>query len=110
MAVTAGYIHDQPRREFFARMDAANVDLKAFTERFYWKLTGSHLRDVLDTLVYLRHETNVWLELTTLLIPGENDGAEEIDAMTGWVVENLGPVWAPAHGLELVRVSYSDSA
>jgi pyruvate formate lyase activating enzyme len=91
VAVTAGYICSEPRAEFFQHIDAANVDLKAFSERFYWKLTGSHLKDVLDTLLYLRHETSVWLELTTLLIPGENDGNDEIEAMTRWVVDNLGP-------------------
>jgi pyruvate formate lyase activating enzyme len=73
VAVTAGYIHEQPRREFFAKMDAANVDLKAFTDDFYFKLTGSHLQPVLDTLVYLKHGTRVWFEITTLLIPGHND-------------------------------------
>ena len=91
VAVTAGYITDEPRREFFGYMDAANVDLKAFTERFYWKITGGHLQPVLDTLVYLKRETDVWFELTTLLIPGENDSDAELDAMTRWVVENLGP-------------------
>ena len=91
VAVTAGYICPEPRREFFQHMDAANVDLKAFSERFYWKLTGAHLKDVLDTLVYLRHETKVWIELTTLLIPGENDSDEEIEQMTQWVVRELGP-------------------
>ena len=78
VAVTAGYMHDQPRREFYAKMDAANVDLKAFTEEFYFKLTGSHLQPVLDTLVYLKHETDVWFEITTLLIPTKNDSDEEI--------------------------------
>ena len=72
-------------------MDAANVDLKAFTEKFYYKLTGGHLQPVLDTLLYLKHETDVWVELTTLLIPGYNDSAEEIDDMTQWVVKELGP-------------------
>jgi len=91
VAVTAGYISAQPREEFFSRMDAANVDLKAFTERFYHKLTGAHLQPVLDTLVYLKQSTNVWFELTTLLIPGENDSDRELDAMTKWVVDNLGP-------------------
>ena len=90
VAVTAGYIADEPRREFFQYMDAANVDLKAFTERFYWKITGGHLQPVLDTLVYLKRETDVWFELTTLLIPGENDSDAELDAMSRWVVENLG--------------------
>ncbi len=91
VAVTAGYICDEPRLEFFRYMDAANVDLKAFSERFYKKICGGHLEPVLDTLVYLKHETEVWFELTTLLIPEENDSAEEIDAMTSWVVEKLGP-------------------
>ena len=91
VAVTAGYICDEPRREFFRYMDAANVDLKAFTERFYWKITGGHLQAVLDTLVYLKQETDVWFELTTLLIPGENDSDKELDEMTRWVVEQLGP-------------------
>lgn len=91
VAVTAGYIHAQPRRDFFAKMDAANVDLKAFTEAFYVKQTGSHLRPVLDTLCYLKHETDVWLELTTLLIPGLNDSSEEITAMSHWIMKELGP-------------------
>jgi pyruvate formate lyase activating enzyme len=91
VAVTAGYICEEPREEFFAHMDAANVDLKAFTERFYHKITGSHLQPILDTLVYIKHHTDVWLELTTLLIPGENDSEKEINEMTSWVVENLGP-------------------
>jgi pyruvate formate lyase activating enzyme len=90
VAVTAGYIHEQPRHEFFAKMDAANVDLKAFTEEFYFKLTGAHLQPVLDTLVHLARETGVWLELTTLLIPGRNDSPGEIDAMTAWVAKELG--------------------
>lgn len=91
VAVTAGYFEPEPRAEFFRYMDAANVDLKAFTERFYWKLTGSHLQEILETLQYIRYETSVWLELTTLLIPGENDSVAEIEEMTQWVVENLGP-------------------
>ena len=91
VAVTAGYICDEPRREFFRYMDAANVDLKAFTERFYWKLTGGHLQPILETLQYLKHETDLWLELTTLLIPGENDSDQELEEMTQWVVEHLGP-------------------
>ena len=91
VAVTAGYMHDQPRRDFYARMDAANVDLKAFTDDFYFKLTGSHLQPVLDTLVYLTHETRVWLEITTLLIPGHNDSREEITDLSRWVMRELGP-------------------
>ena len=91
VAVSAGYICEEPRKEFFQYMDAANIDLKAFTEKFYWKLTGGHLQPILDTLQYIKHETDVWLELTTLLIPGENDSDKELNEMTKWVVENLGP-------------------
>ena len=91
VAVTAGEICAEPRREFYRHMDAANVDLKAFTERFYRKICGAHLQGVLDTLLYLKHETDVWFELTTLLIPEENDSSEELDAMTRWVVDELGP-------------------
>ncbi|WP_114972297.1 AmmeMemoRadiSam system radical SAM enzyme [Rhodoferax ferrireducens] len=90
VAVTAGYMHDQPRRDFYAKMDAANVDLKAFTEAFYFKLTGSHLQPVLDTLVYLKRETDVWFEITTLLIPGHNDSDEEVTAMSQWILKELG--------------------
>jgi pyruvate formate lyase activating enzyme len=90
VAVTAGYMHDQPRRDFYAKMDAANVDLKAFTEDFYSKLTSSHLQPVLDTLIYLKHETDVWFEITTLLIPGHNDSDEEITAMCRWIMKELG--------------------
>ncbi len=90
VAVTAGYMHDQPRREFYAKMDAANVDLKAFTDDFYVKLTGSTLQPVLDTLKYLRHETGVWLEITTLLIPGRNDSDEELYRLSKWVATELG--------------------
>jgi len=91
VAVTAGEICPEPRREFFAAMDAANVDLKAFTDRFYKKICGGELQPVLDTLEYLAHETDVWIELTTLVIPGENDSEAEINEMTRWVVERLGP-------------------
>lgn len=91
VAVTAGYVCPEPRREFYAHIDAANVDLKAFTDDFYVQYTGSHLQSVLDTLLYIRHETSVWLELTTLLIPGLNDSDEELARMTRWVVEALGP-------------------
>ncbi len=77
--------------DFFSVMDAANVDLKGFTEDFYWHATGGHLRPVLDTLSYLSHETRVWLEITTLLIPGHNDSSEEIRRMCEWVVAELGP-------------------
>jgi len=91
VAVTAGYVTAEPRAEFYRYMDAANVDLKAFTERFYHKITGGHLQPVLETLEYLKHETEVWFELTTLLIPGENDSDQELQEMTQWVVEHLGP-------------------
>ncbi len=91
VAVTAGYVCEEPREEFYRYMDAANVDLKAFTESFYHKLTGAHLQPVLDTLRYLKHQTNVWLEITTLLIPDENDSEQEVEALTQWVVEYLGP-------------------
>ena len=90
VAVTAGYIHDAPRREFFARMDAANVDLKAFTDAFYVRLCGGHLQPVLDTLAYVHHETDCWLEVTTLLIPGENDSDQEIGALSTWLARELG--------------------
>ena len=90
VAVTAGYIHESPRREFFAKMDAANVDLKAFTEDFYFRETGAHLAPVLETLEFIVHETDCWLEITTLLIPGRNDSAQEIDAMTRWIAQRLG--------------------
>jgi pyruvate formate lyase activating enzyme len=91
VAVTAGYICPEPRVEFFRGMDAANVDVKAFTEDFYHRVCVSHLDAVLETLEYLKHETDVWFELTTLLIPDLNDSDAEIDAMTTWVVEHLGP-------------------
>jgi pyruvate formate lyase activating enzyme len=91
VAVTAGYIHAEPRRAFYDKMDAANVDLKAFTETFYQQQTGSHLAPVLDTLQYLHHETDCWLEITTLLIPGLNDSAGEIEQMTRWLADHLGP-------------------
>ena len=91
VAVTAGYMHAQPRREFYARMDAANVDLKAFSEAFYFKLTGAHLAPVLETLEYLVRETSVWTEVTTLLIPGRNDSDAEISAQCEWMVKHLGP-------------------
>jgi len=91
VAVTAGYVNPEARAELFAHMDAANVDLKGFTERFYHDVCAGHLAPVLQTLEYLVHETDVWLEITTLLIPGLNDSEEEIDAETRWIVEHLGP-------------------
>ena len=91
VAVTAGYMCAQPRADFYRHMDAANVDLKGFTERFYYKVCGGELAAVLETLEYLKHETKVWFEITTLLIPGENDSDAEIGQMTQWIAEKLGP-------------------
>ncbi len=91
VAVTSGYICPEPAEEFFRYIDAANVDLKAFTRSFYKKICSGDLQPVLDTLVYLKRETEVWLEMTTLLIPGENDSDEELHSASQWVAENLGP-------------------
>ena len=96
VAVTAGYINAAPREAFFAQMDAANIDLKAFTERFYRRLCAGHLAPVLETLQYLYHETNTWFEITTLLIPEENDSQAELEAMCQWIVDHLGPE-VPVH-------------
>jgi pyruvate formate lyase activating enzyme len=91
IAVTAGYVCDRPRRDFFAHMDAANVDLKSFDDGFYRRVCAGRLRPVLDTLEFVAGGTDVWLEITTLLIPGLNDSDAELDALTRWVVERLGP-------------------
>lgn len=91
VAVTAGYVCAEPRAEFYRTIDAVNVDLKAFTEDFYRHLTGAKLQPVLDTLLYIKHQTDVWLELTTLLIPGHNDSTEEISKLCQWVAQELGP-------------------
>ena len=91
VAVSAGYICAEPRVEFFRAMDAANIDLKGFTEEFYKKLCAGALQPVLDTLAYLKRETEVWFEITTLLIPGENDSPAEIERLSAWVMEALGP-------------------
>jgi pyruvate formate lyase activating enzyme len=88
--VTAGYIDKKARKDVYKYIDAANVDLKAFSERFYHKLTFSHLNDILDTLVWLKNDTDVWFEITTLLIPDENDSHEEIKQMCNWILNNLG--------------------
>ncbi len=90
VAVTAGYITPQARGEFFEFMDAANVDLKAFSEEFYHKITYSHLQPVLDTLRYLKHETDVWFEITNLIIPDANDSPDELKQMCDWVLEHVG--------------------
>lgn len=91
VAVTAGYISPEPRKELFAKMDATNIDLKAFSEDFYWKRCGGHLEPVLETLTYVAHETDCWLEVTTLLLEGENDSDEELTKLSEWCVEELGP-------------------
>ena len=91
VAVTAGYVSSEPRREFFSHMDAANVDLKSFSDDFYYRVCGARLAPILETLKYIKHATNTWLELTTLLIPGENDSNEELHALTNWVCRELGP-------------------
>lgn len=91
VAVSAGYISAEPRREMYAEMDGANLDLKGFTEDFYWHLTGAHLHDVLETIAYVCNETECWVELTTLLIPGHNDYDEEIQKLSKWIVDNVGP-------------------
>ena len=90
VAVTAGYMCAAPREEMYRWIDAANVDLKAFTEDFYKRLCTGHLAAVLETLEYLHHETDVWLEITTLLIPGHNDSAQEVRRLSEWVLTRLG--------------------
>jgi pyruvate formate lyase activating enzyme len=90
VAVSAGYIAPDARRALYAHMDAANIDLKAFTDDFYRRITAGRLQPVLDTLEYLRHETSVWFEITTLLIPGHNDSDAEVDEETRWIAEHLG--------------------
>jgi len=96
VAVTAGYINPEPRKEFFAYMDAANIDLKAFSESFYQKNCLAHLDEILDTIKYVKNETNTWLELTTLLIEGENDSDDELKAGCEWIVRELG-IDVPLH-------------
>jgi pyruvate formate lyase activating enzyme len=91
VAVSAGYVMPEPRKEFYEHIDAVNIDLKAFTEDFYHRITGSHLAPILETLSYIKHETDTWLEITTLIIPGENDSEKELNEMTEWIVSELGP-------------------
>ena len=91
VAVSAGYISDKAREEFFSAMDAANIDLKAFTDGFYRALCSAELNPVLETLEYVKRETSVWLEITTLLIPGHNDSPAEITALSEWIMDRLGP-------------------
>ncbi len=104
--VTAGYIDKNARKEIYKYIDAANVDLKGFTERFYNKITYSHLNDVLDTLIWLKNETDVWFEITTLLIPGENDSSEEIQNECDWILKNLGedvPRYISRHFIRILK-------
>jgi pyruvate formate lyase activating enzyme len=91
VAVTAGYVSPEPRAEFYRHMDAANIDLKGFTDEFYKRRCAGRLQPVLETIEYVHHETTVWVELTTLLIPGLNDSSDEIDRLTSWVRDKLGP-------------------
>ncbi|MGH3646954.1 MAG: AmmeMemoRadiSam system radical SAM enzyme [Micromonosporaceae bacterium] len=91
VAVSAGYMEPASRADFYQHMDAANIDLKAFTEDFYKKITFSKLGVVLETLEYLRHETDVWFEITTLVIPDHNDSPSEITEQCEWLLEHLGP-------------------
>ena len=110
VAVTAGYVSPGAREDFFAGMDAANVDLKAFTDGFYRRLCAARLDPVLETLSYLARHTSVWLEITTLLIPGQNDGDAELRDLAAWVHDELGPqvplhfsAYHPAHRMEARR-------
>ncbi|MCE9525881.1 MAG: AmmeMemoRadiSam system radical SAM enzyme [Planctomycetales bacterium] len=91
VAVTAGYITPAARGPFYEVMDAANVDLKGFTEEFYQKLTLSHLQPVLDTLRWLKHESSTWFEITNLIIPQANDSPDELKQMCDWILESVGP-------------------
>src|SRR4029450_4945705 len=95
VAVSAGYMNQAPRAEFYQHMDAANIDLKAFTDAFYQKITFAKLPVVLETLEFLR-DSDVWFEITTLLIPGHNDGDAEIAEECTWLMEDLGP-GVPGH-------------
>lgn len=90
VAVTAGYVTAEPRAEFYAHMDAANIDLKAFTEDFYHRFCGGHLAPVLETIEFVHREADTWLEITTLVIPGLNDTAQEIDRLSSWMIDRLG--------------------
>src|SRR5215208_453866 len=96
VAVTAGYITTQARGPFYEHMDAANVDLKGFTEDFYRRITYSHLQPVLDTLEWLKKETSVWFEITNLVIPQANDAMDDIRRMCGWILEHCGDL-VPVH-------------
>ncbi|MEM7396294.1 MAG: AmmeMemoRadiSam system radical SAM enzyme, partial [Verrucomicrobiota bacterium] len=90
VAVTAGYISPEPRKVFYDHMDAANIDFKGFSESFYRTVCAGEIEPVKETLIYLKRETDVWFEITSLLIPGENDSEDELNRMAEWVVNNLG--------------------
>ena len=90
VAVTAGYITELARTEFFQHMDAVNVDLKAFSQDFYYKICGGDLQPVLDTIEYIYGDTDAWLEITTLLIPGKNDSRKEIEMLVSWISDHVG--------------------
>ncbi len=89
--VSNGYITREAFHDIYDHVDAANIDLKAFTEEFYGRITLTHLKPVLDTLLWLKNETDVWFEITNLIIPTLNDGVEESRKLAEWVLENLGP-------------------
>ncbi|WP_245703006.1 AmmeMemoRadiSam system radical SAM enzyme [Raineyella antarctica] len=91
VAVTSGFMMPAVRRELFGVMDAANIDLKGFDEEFYQSFIGGSLRPVLDTLIYVRHRTSTWLEITNLLVPGHNDAPDRLRAMCTWIHDELGP-------------------
>lgn len=96
VAVTAGYVKPAARADFYAHMDAANIDLKGFTRDFYRNLCTGELDCVLDTIRYVKHETACWVELTTLLIPGQNDDPDELKRLSDWVAHEAGPE-TPVH-------------
>ncbi|MFW2390343.1 MAG: AmmeMemoRadiSam system radical SAM enzyme, partial [Polyangiales bacterium] len=91
VAVTAGYVNPIPRAELFSFIDAANIDLKAIDDDFYRRVAGGRLEPVLDTLRYLRSETDVWFEISNLVIPGENDGDDDVRRLSDWIARELGP-------------------
>jgi pyruvate formate lyase activating enzyme len=96
VAVTSGFMNPEPAKEFYALMDGANIDLKGFSEKFYKKNCLAKLQPVLDTIKYAVNETNCHVELTTLLIEGENDRIDDLKAECEWITENLGDT-VPLH-------------
>jgi len=95
ISVTNGYILSEPRKELYKHIDAANVDLKAFNDDTYKKIIGGTLQPILETIKYL-HNSDTWLEITTLLISGINDSENEIRSECEWIVDNIG-VSVPLH-------------